>query len=316
MIGPRHWVRRSAIQRGERRITPSTSTADDSRPIPHAEGAAAMLTDHVLQQMYALAHGLYPHTGGALSVTMTAVERLVLLRRLQDRRTGSSYRHRLPEACLPQYCVYLASDARERAQESPMPGRDAPEPSPPDDYLVRYIKTLVWWTMDRNACHVAVALGCFLYGYRPGDLASLAPDFFPLSSLRRVKQQLAGQLHARFASTYCFTGAPHTFSTHPATPHERQVVHNALVLCTPWDAHPIVPSMPPISQLNTHFGEGSTYSDWDRIHALINPATGGFAGLIRDYNAGLPPASAMSLDNPDDRLAIPDLSPSLSIPRA
>jgi hypothetical protein len=63
MIGPRHWVRRSAIRRGERRITPSTSTADDSRPIPHAEGAAAMLTDHVLQQMYALAHSLYPHMG-------------------------------------------------------------------------------------------------------------------------------------------------------------------------------------------------------------------------------------------------------------
>jgi hypothetical protein len=247
---------------------------------------------------------------------MAAVERLVLLRRLQDRRTGSSYQHRLPEVCLPQYCVYLASDARERAQESPLPGRDAPEPSPPDDYLVRYIKTLVWWTMDRNACHVAVALGCFLYGYRPGDLASLAPDFFPLSSLRRVKQRLACQFHARFARTYRFTGAPHTLSTHPATTHERQVVHDALALCTPWDARLIVPSGPPISRLNTHFGEASTHSDWDRIHALIDPAGGGLAGLIRDYNAGLPHASAVGLEDPDERLAIPDLYPSLSTPRA
>lgn len=30
------------------------------------------LTDHVLQRMYALAHGLYPHMGVALSVTLAA----------------------------------------------------------------------------------------------------------------------------------------------------------------------------------------------------------------------------------------------------
>jgi hypothetical protein len=137
-----------------------------------------MLADSVLQRMYALAHALYPDIGVALSVTLAARERLMLLQRLQARRTGF-YRHQLPEVCLPQYCVYLASDVRERAQESPPSGQDAPAPPTPDDYLVRYIKSLVWWTMDRNACHVAVALGCFLYGYRPGEIASLAPDFFP-----------------------------------------------------------------------------------------------------------------------------------------
>jgi hypothetical protein len=265
-----------------------------------------MLTDPVLQRMYTLAHGLYPDIRVALSVTLAAGERLVLLRRLQDRRTGSS-RHRLPEVCLPQYCVYLASDVRERAQEASPRGQDAPAPPTPDDYLVRYIKTLVWWTMDRNACHVAVALGCFLYGYRPGDIACLAPDFFQQSNIRRVKRRLALQLYGRFACTYRFTGASHTLSTHPATAHERQVVHDTLALCTPWDARPTVLSMPPISRLNTHFGRASTHSDWDRIHALIDPAGGGLAGLIRDYNTGLPPASAVGLDDPDDRLAIPNV---------
>ena len=62
-----------------------------------------MLTDDILQQMYAVAHSLYPDIGVALSVTLAAGERLTLLQRLQDRRTGSSYRHQLPEICLPQY---------------------------------------------------------------------------------------------------------------------------------------------------------------------------------------------------------------------
>jgi hypothetical protein len=137
-----------------------------------------------------------------------------------------------------------------------------------------------------------------------------------LLNIRRVKRRLAQKLHTRFARTYRFAGTPPTLSTHHATDHEHQVVHDALALCTPWDAPPLVPSVPLISQLNTHFGAASTCSDWDRIHALINPARGGLAGLIRDYNAGLPRASAVGLADPDERLAIPDLYPSLSTPRA
>ena len=118
---------------------------------------------------YKLAHCLHPDNGIALAVTLEACDRIALLRRMQDRRTGH-YRFRLPEACLPQYCVYLASDAREREQERLRPGKEPRYRPTPDDYLVRYIKFLIWWTMDRNACHVAVALGCFLYGYQPGEI--------------------------------------------------------------------------------------------------------------------------------------------------
>jgi hypothetical protein len=133
-----------------------------------------MLADEVLQQLYDLARCLHPDNGVALAVTLEASERLTLLRRLQDRRTGR-YRLRLPEVCLPQYCVYVASDGRERGQERLRCGDELRYRPTPDVYLLRYIKTLVWWTMDRNACHVAVALGCFLYRYQPGELANLAP---------------------------------------------------------------------------------------------------------------------------------------------
>jgi hypothetical protein len=79
------------------------------------QGDVAMLTDDVLQRMYDLAYWLHPDNGIALAVTLDARDRIALLRRMQDRREDH-YKFRLPEACLPQFCVYLASDARTRAR--------------------------------------------------------------------------------------------------------------------------------------------------------------------------------------------------------
>src|SRR5919109_3433442 len=89
----------------------------------NGQGDAAMLTDDVLQRMYDLAHCLHPDNGVALSVTLEACDRIAILRRMQDRR-GGHYKFRLPEACLPQYCVYLASESREREQERRCPGKE------------------------------------------------------------------------------------------------------------------------------------------------------------------------------------------------
>jgi hypothetical protein len=98
-----------------------------------------MLGDNVLDNMHPVARYLYPDNEIALAVTLEACERLVLIRRLQHRRTGY-YRLKLPEICLPQYCVYLASDARERGQESPRLDQELQYRPTPQDYLVRYKK--------------------------------------------------------------------------------------------------------------------------------------------------------------------------------
>jgi hypothetical protein len=267
-----------------------------------------MLADSDLEQMYALAHCLHPDHGIALAVTLEAWERLALLRRLQDRRTGHD-RLRLPEACLPQYCVYLASDARERAQERPPPGQDLRDRPTPDDYLVRYLKALVWWTMDRNACHVAVALGCFLYAYPPGDIASLALEVFNPHNIRRVKRRLAHQLHARFQHAHIFRGEPHTLHTRPPTAHDRHLVHQALALFTPWGSPHVPAPASPTSILESHFDGGATRSDWERIHALIDPTCAGLPRLIGEYNASFPRGSAARLEEPDHMLAIPCFTP-------
>jgi hypothetical protein len=263
-----------------------------------------MLPDDVLQRMYDLAHCLHPDNGTALSVTLEACERLTLMRRMQDRRTGH-YKFRLPEVCLPQYCVYLASDARERKQECPRPGHEPRERPTPDDYLVRYIKFLVWWTMDRNACHVAVALGCFLFTYQPGEIVSLAPELFNPHNIRRVKRRLVHHLHARFRCANLFQGDCHTLRTRSPTDHERRLVQQALALFTPWGSPHAPTPTPDISILESHFDRASVRSDWERIHALIDPSCAGLPRLVREYNESFPRGSNARLEDPDHMLAIP-----------
>jgi hypothetical protein len=263
-----------------------------------------MLTDDVLQRMYELAHCLHPDGGTALSVTLDACERITLQRRRQDRRSGH-YKFSLPEACLPQYCVYLASEAREREQERLHPGKEPRYRPTPDDYLVRYIKFLVSWTMDRNPCHVAVALGCFLYGYPPGEIADLAPEIFNHHNIRRVKRRMALQIQARFRDANIVTDEHYTLYTHPPTEHELALVHRSLALFTPWGSCHVSTPAHDRSILETHFDRDSGCSDWDRIHALIDPVCSGLPRLIREYNEYLPMESVARLDAPDHTLKIP-----------
>jgi len=263
-----------------------------------------MLTDQVLQLMYDLARCLHPDDGIALSVTLEACERVTLLRRLQDRRAGH-YKFKLPEECLPQYCVYLASDAREREQECLRPGKEPSYRPIPDDYLIRYVKFLVWSTMDRNACHVAVALGCFLHGYSPGDIASLAPTIFNHHNIRRVKRRLALQIQSRFQSAHIVNGNHHALRTRSATDHEQHLIQRALAMFTPWGSSHIPAPAPNRSILESHFDEMSTCSDWDRIHALIDPSCAGLSQLIREYNSSFPKHSKARLEDPEHTLEIP-----------
>jgi hypothetical protein len=164
-------------------------------------------------------------------------------------------------------------------------------------------------TMDRNACHVAVALGCFLYGYQPGHIASLAPEVFNAHNIRRVKRRLAHQLQARFTGAPSVRGAPRTLRTRPPTAHDRQLVHHALALFTPWGTPHVPPPAPHRSLLETHFDGFSARSDWERIHALIDPTCGGLPRLIREYNQHFPRESNVRLDDPDHTLTIPCFTP-------
>jgi hypothetical protein len=258
--------------------------------------------------MYDLAFCLHPDSGTALAVTLDACDRITLLRRMQERREGH-YKFRLPESCLPQYCIYLASDAREREQEHRNRGKEPRYCPTLDDYLVRYIKFLVCRTMDRNACHVAVALGCFLYGYQPGDIADLAPEIFNHHNIRRVKQRLALQIQERFGGSKLVVDGHRRLCTRPPTTQERQVIDKALAMFTPWGAPHAPAPVPNRTLLETYFDATSECSDWERIHALIDPSCAGLPRLIREYNESFSCQSSARLEDPNQTLAIPCFHP-------
>jgi hypothetical protein len=265
-----------------------------------------MLTDHDLERMYTVAQALHREPEVALTVTLAACERLELLRRLQDRRTAHQTTCRLPDAYLPQYCVYLASEACERAQEAPPPSQERRDPPTLDDWLVRYIKFLVWRTMDQDAYHVAVALGCFLYRYPPSAIARLAPAGFPAHRVPPITQRLAQQIHTRFPRAHIMMYGEHpVLDTRPPTADERQLIQQTLTLFAPWGLPEGPPPTSGLSRLDTYFGEGSTSSEWKRIQVLIDPTRGGLPGLIREYNARCPHGSDGCLEDPDQTLAIP-----------
>jgi hypothetical protein len=114
----------------------------------------------------------------------------------------------------------------------------------PDDYLVRYVKCLIWWTLTRPACYVAVALGCLLYSYPPEALV-----------------RLMSQLQARFPRAHLFGGDYDAGRTRVPSAHDRQLVERALTRFTPWGtAHVPAPALDQ-SLLDTHFARASVCSD-------------------------------------------------------
>ena len=263
-----------------------------------------MLADDDMQRMYILAHGLHPHPEIALAVTAEACERLALLHRQQAQGPPRTWL-RLPESWWPQYCVYLASEAHERAQERQRPDPSARQRPTPDEALVHYLKCLVWWTLDHTACHVAVALGCFLYRYQPGDLMRLAPALCDPAHILRIRARLAHQLDTRFPRAHLFAGDHGTGRTRLPSAHDRQLIRDALAQFTPWGAAHVPAPALDRSLLATHFHSASRRSDWDRRHALINPVDAGLPRLIREYNQPLTAESALRLADPDAMLAIP-----------
>jgi hypothetical protein len=109
----------------------------------------------------------------------------------------------------------------------------------------------------------------------------------------------------RFQNATIVAGEPFRLRTRPPTERERQVIHRSLALFTPWGAPHLPPPAPNGSILETHFDGVCGQSDWDRIHALVDPGCAGLPRLIREYNESFPRGSTARLDDPDHTLTIP-----------
>lgn len=267
------------------------------------------------QRAFTLAYCLHPDRDVALCVVVEAHDWHTRLNACETKRSTTQerrwaargedepapqpYKPDLPKECLPQLALYHASNRWERDQESGAPQLHPHYCPTSEQVLIRYIKELVWQTMTRRAAYTAVALGCCLYTYRPGEVSRLvcqAPDH-----CRRVKRRILPLLQDRFP--HIIAPATVRMRLQPPTCEERRLIGQALRAFTPWTSH--TPQRPPHGSIwETYFHDtaSSDRAEQRKRHALIDPACAGLVQLIDDYNRRV---GDVRFDDPHNKLAIP-----------
>lgn len=273
-----------------------------------------MFSDKEIQDAFHLAYVLHPNMAVAYSVALDAIDRYFLQKRLQERRPKAKkkpFKTALSDPALLQTSIYLASDLWERDQERLLP-RKTPYYKPNvNDLIVRYVKFLIWETMELSSSHVAVGIGSFLYTYRTSEINNLAPDHFKDDNIRRIKAGILDAIRKRFEQNNIAPDYSSYLITRLPTRSERQLVYNALTFFAPWVVEHASSSIDSGSILNTYFGYESKKSEWERNHALIDLECAGLRFLINEFNANNSREDDMQLENPDEKLEVPDFGPSL-----
>jgi hypothetical protein len=169
--------------------------------------------------------------------------------------------------------------------------------------LIRYVKLLVWKTMDRQSCHTAIGLGCHLYQYRPEQIGALAPELFDVANIWRINVYRLEEISTRFPDLAIVRRPPYgerKVQTRPPRAHEDALVLGALATFTPW----WTPHLRPTESMLALFSNRNPKREWQRIHALIDTDCAGLARLIRAYNASTR-GKIVPLGAPDEQFEIP-----------
>ncbi|HEY5869423.1 MAG TPA: hypothetical protein VI542_28325 [Candidatus Tectomicrobia bacterium] len=272
-----------------------------------------------LQKLLPVVFALHPNRHVAECVLLDLGDHFDVLQRLEiqretmrDRRSSESYyRPAATRRTLLQKAAYLASQVWECNQEGAMPTRPPMYCPTAADLLVRYIKTLAWWAMERRVHYAVTAIGCSLYTYMPHEMGYLVHWAAPNS--RRYHGDTLKRLQARFPDLPLTTVRQHKqVDLRSPAPEERALVAQALACFAPWTGH--LDRQPHVSLWESHFAAKAT-SDregWEQIHAVLDPQCAGFHRLICDYNSAFGATSSMRLTPPDTKLEVPRLTPASS----
>jgi hypothetical protein len=103
------------------------------------------------------------------------------------RESARYYTLDLTRQSLLQAAAYLASETWERDQECAVPTLHPVYHPTAMDMLVRYIKTLSWWGMERRVAYAAAAIGCSLYTYQPHEIGEVV--YWAAPNIRRVQKR-------------------------------------------------------------------------------------------------------------------------------
>jgi hypothetical protein len=269
-----------------------------------------MQTAESIQQAFGLAHSLHPHREVAWEVTRDALKLSRVISTRQDVRpaAGRPYKQRLLESNLLRLGVFMASEKWERDQESRSPKLTPSYTPTKEDLLYRYLKTLVWHTMDRPCVYAAVGVGALLFSYRTSEIAAVAVDFFDDPNIRRKKEWLLEKVASRFRDVMVITEGSGPKASPPPTEYQLAFVNKSLAALAPLaDGHPLDCEAEG-GPLGEYFSFDSLRTEGERIHLITNTECCGWARLIEDYNRLSPhdrvedPAGKLSLPLFDDGL--------------
>src|SRR5882672_4938409 len=164
----------------------------------------SILNRSELQELLGLVFTLHPNRNVAECVLLDLYDKVELLASLQLARdkkrevrfSESYYKIVAARRSLVQVAAYVASEEWECDQENIMPRKHPVYRPTATDLLVRYIKALVWWAMERRVPYAATAIGCSLYTYPPSKIGELV--VWAANNIRRVHSSTLARLQARF----------------------------------------------------------------------------------------------------------------------
>jgi hypothetical protein len=263
-----------------------------------------MQTAESIQQAFGLAHSLHPHREVAWEVTRDAVKLSRVISTRQDVRpaAGRPYKQKLFESNLLRLGVFMASEKWEKDQESRSPNLTPRYIPTKEDLLYRYLKTLVWHTMDRPCVYAAVGVGALLFSFRTGEIASVSVDFFDDLNIRRKKEWLLEKVVSRFRDVMVIPAGSGVKESPPPTEYQLAFVNKSLATLAPQaDAHPY-DCKAGGALFDEYFCFDSPRTEAERVHLIINAECCGWARLVEEYNR-LSPRNR--LEDPAGKLCLP-----------
>jgi hypothetical protein len=265
---------------------------------------APMPSDFELQRMFTLAYYLHPERLVALCVTLEACDWIpvVMAKNLRRERSSRIYKLKLPLSSIYRFSVYAASQSWELDQEGAKPRKKVQYEPTYDDFLVRYVKFLIWKAMERPSAYAAVAIGHHIHTYKLNEVAGIAPDHFDEANIRRINSYFSSLLNERFGER---SSRISDLSRRVATDHECLVLSRALEVLSPSYSLPDNPADPSQPVLETYFCADSDRSELERVRCILNPCFGGFESLVHEYNSSLRYSSNGRLADPNLNRSIP-----------
>jgi hypothetical protein len=285
----------------------SVSPLSDPRLTQVRQGEA----QDFLERGFALAHFIFPERPTAIAILVGALNKLKA--RLSRERKRTYWRDKFLKRQITritrddedtlQWLIYFESDSHEKAQERRGQASE-------QDFVIRYVKTLVRLSTGMSSFYVNIAIHRLLYRYTTSEAQKIyemvTDSYREADEYRRAKRLLMLNLESRFQGRIQSVTTDRGEARYELAENQerwRDLVMSCLELFKPWstqnkcplkDGSGIFPSR--LRELFSGNCEGSGNQDKieiKRCHAFIDPLCSGYI------------VQALGLEQHSSRLGVP-----------